>query len=120
MIRPALGWLLASVCCSSVGHLSLKLAARGLPPHSSAAELLRSAVSSPWLAAGIGLHVLALALWVMGLRRIELSIAYPFLVLGLVMVSLLSWAVLDERPAHGYWLGFALIIGGVVVVATAR
>src|SRR5215831_14226701 len=117
MIRPGVGWLLASVCCSSVGHLSLKLAARSLQmPITGVVPSLR-AVLTPWLGLGIALHMTALGLWVMGLRRVELSIAYPFIALGLVFVSLLSWGVLDERPQSAYWLGLMLIITGVLVVA---
>jgi len=117
MIRPGLGWLLASVCCSSVGHLSLKLAARSLQALTASGTPLLRAVLTPWFALGIALHVAALGLWVMALRRVELSIAYPFIALGLVLVSLLSWGVLAERPQPAYWLGLTLIVAGVLVVA---
>jgi multidrug transporter EmrE-like cation transporter len=117
MIKPAMGWLLASVCCSSVAHLSLKLAARALPSAGSLPQLLAGAIFNPWLCAGIALHVFALGLWVIGLRTVDLSVAYPFIALGLVLVSLLSWGVLDERLAAAQWFGIALITVGVVTVA---
>jgi len=117
MIKPGMGWLLASVCCSSVAHLSLKLAAGGLRSAGPLKDLLKSAVLNPWLLAGISLHVLALGLWVLGLRQVQLSVAYPFIALGLVLVSLLSWGVLDERPVPTNWVGIALITAGVLVVA---
>ncbi len=75
---------------------------------------LLAALLTPWFALGIRLHVPALGLWIMGLRRVELLIAYRFIALGLVLVSLLSWGVLDERPAASYWLGPTLIIAGVL------
>jgi multidrug transporter EmrE-like cation transporter len=118
MIKPGMGWLLASVCCSSVGHLSLKLAARTLQPIAGWQGLMTATVLNPWLIAGISLHVLALGLWVVGLRQVELSVAYPFIALGLVLVTLLSWGVLDERLVVTHWLGLALITAGVLVVAT--
>jgi multidrug transporter EmrE-like cation transporter len=113
-----MGWLLASVCCSSVAHLSLKLAARSLTGPANLPQLLATAIFNPWLAAGIALHVFALGLWVIGLRTVDLSVAYPFIALGLVLVSLLSWGVLNERLATAQWFGIALITAGVVTVAT--
>jgi len=76
-----------------------------------------AAAGSPWLLAGICLHVTALALWVMGLRQVELSVAYPFIALGLVLVTLLSWRVLGEPLAATHWVGMGLITAGVLVVA---
>jgi multidrug transporter EmrE-like cation transporter len=116
-MRPGVAWLLASVCCSSLGHLSLKLAARALGRSAGAWGLVRGAAQNPWLFAGICLHVVALALWVMGLRQVELSVAYPFIALGLVLVTLLSWSVLGEPLLASHWVGMGLIAAGVCVVA---
>ena len=116
-MRPGLAWLLASVCCSSLGHLLLKLAARALGQPAGLANLAFTAARSPWLLAGICLHVLALALWVTGLRYVELSVAYPFIALGLVLVTLLSWSVLGEPMIATHWVGMGLIAAGVLVVA---
>ena len=99
------------------GHLSLKLAARALGRPTGLWGLAGAAARSPWLFTGIALHVLALALWVMGLRQVELSVAYPFIALGLVLVTLLSWSVLGESLLATHWVGMGLIAAGVVVVA---
>ena len=117
MIRPGIAWLLVSVCCSSLGHLSLKLAARSLRRPTGVLDLMGTAVRCPWLLVGICMHVLALALWVMGLRQVELSVAYPFIALGLVLVTLLSWSVLGEPMVATHWVGMGLITAGVLVVA---
>lgn len=117
MIRPGIAWLLASVCCSSLGHLSLKLAARGLGQPAGLSGLVGAAARSPWLLVGICLHVTALGLWVMGLRQVDLSVAYPFIALGLVLVTLLSWSVLGEPLVATHWVGMGLITAGVLLVA---
>ncbi len=117
MIRPGIGWLLASVCLSSLGHLALKLAARTLRMPGGWTEVVPALLGNPWLPAGITLHVLALGLWMIGLRQVDLSIAYPFIALGLVLVTLLSWSVLGERLHSLQLLGIALVATGVVVVA---
>ena len=116
-IGPGIGWLLASVCLSSLGHLALKLAARSLRMPERLAEVLPAVLGNPWLPVGVTLHVLALGLWLIGLRQVALSIAYPFIALGLVLVSLLSWSVLGEQLRAAQWLGIVLIVTGVLVVA---
>src|SRR5215831_7795084 len=109
MIRPGIGWLLGSVGLSSLGHLCFKLAARSLRMPEHLTQILPTLVGNPWLPAGITLHVLALALWMIGLKQVDLSIAYPFIALGLVLVTLLSRTVLGEHPGAIQWLGMALI-----------
>ena len=116
-MRRGIVWLLVSVCLSSLGHLSLKLAALRLPDRLEWNRLLPLLVSNPWLPVGVSLHVLALGLWLVGLRQVELSIAYPFIALGLVLVTLLSWSVLGEPLRASQWLGIALVATGVIVVA---
>ena len=116
-MRPGILWLLASVCLSSLGHLLLKLAAVRLPGRLEWTRLLPTLMANPWLPAGITLHVLALGLWLVGLRQVELSIAYPFIALGLVLVTVLSWSVLGEHLRATQWLGIALVATGVIVVA---
>jgi hypothetical protein len=106
----------ASWPATSVGHLSLKLAARSLQALTASGTPLLRAVLTPWLALGIALHVAALDPWVMGLRRVELSITYPFIVLARAAGPAL-WGVPDERPQPASWLGLTLIVTGVLVVA---
>jgi multidrug transporter EmrE-like cation transporter len=72
-----------------------------------------------WLLTGAILHVTALALWVAGLRQVELSVAYPFIALGLVLVSTLSWMFLGESMNVARIAGILLIAAGVLVVARA-
>ena len=59
----------------------------------------------------------ALTLWVVGLRRVDLSVAYPFIALGLVFVSLLSWAFLREGVGPARVMGMLLISSGVALIA---
>jgi multidrug transporter EmrE-like cation transporter len=70
-----------------------------------------------WLIVGVILHALALALWVVGLKHVELSVAYPFIALGLVLVSLLSWMFLSEGLGAARLMGMLLIASGVALIA---
>lgn len=112
-----LPYILSSVLCSSCAHVSLKLAAPRFGFDGAPGEVLLRLVGNGWLMAGIALHVTALVLWTLGLKRAELSYAYPFIALGFVLVALLSWSVFDEALSPTRLAGLALIVGGVLVVA---
>ena len=56
-------------------------------------------------------------LWVVVLSNVEVSMAYPMVSLGYVMVVIVSWLFLGESVG---WLrtgGLLLIIGGVVMIS---
>jgi multidrug transporter EmrE-like cation transporter len=63
------------------------------------------------------MYGLSAFLWLVVLSRLDLSYAYPFLALNLVLITLVSWIVLGEMIPTLRWLGLGLICLGVVVVA---
>jgi drug/metabolite transporter (DMT)-like permease len=112
--------ILLSVTLSSLAHLSFKVGVNSIGA-ASAAEAGRSyglaLTTNPYVLGGVALHVAALAAWLLGLRKLDLSYAYPFISLGFVLVLLVSATVLGERLNASRILGVALIIGGVFFVA---
>jgi drug/metabolite transporter (DMT)-like permease len=110
-------WIVLSVLCSSIAHFSLKLGALRLNVDSESSNTLLPFGANWWLILGGALHVLALALWVVGLRYVALSVAYPFIALGFVLVSLLSWMFLSEAVTGLRLAGMLLIASGVVLIA---
>ena|SRR5690242_6878580 len=61
--------------------------------------------------------VAALGLWLAGLRKLDLSYAYPLVSLGYVLVSLLSAFFFHERVDGRRWLAVAVISFGVALIA---
>jgi multidrug transporter EmrE-like cation transporter len=112
-----IGWILASVLCSSIAHFALKLGALRLNLGGGATSAVLRLGTNGWLMFGATLHALALALWVVGLKHVALSVAYPFIALGLVLVSLLSWMFLNEALGTARLMGILLIASGVVTIA---
>jgi multidrug transporter EmrE-like cation transporter len=114
---PQLAWIVVSVLCSSMAHLLLKLGANRFDLQGSPLQVAIRAAANAWLVGGISLHVLALGFWIIGLKQVQLSIAYPFIAVGFVLVALLSWFFLGEN--FGFWriIGMLLIVSGVSVVA---
>ena len=62
-------------------------------------------------------HAAAPGTWLLALRKVDISYAYPFIALGFVLVLGLSSWFLDERLNAARLLGVALIVGGVFCVA---
>jgi len=110
-------WILASVLCSSLAHFALKLGALRLNVDDVSGGMFAGFPINRCLLLGGGLHAIALGLWVVGLRYVELSVAYPFIALGLVFVSLLSWMFLQEMVGPVRLVGMLLISSGVVLIA---
>jgi len=110
-------WILASVLCSSLAHLALKLGALRLNVDGVSGGMFAGFHINQFLLVGVGLHAFALGLWVVGLRSVELSVAYPFIALGLVFVSLLSWMFLQETVGAVRLVGMILIGSGVILIA---
>ncbi|MGH6934018.1 MAG: EamA family transporter [Dongiaceae bacterium] len=112
--------ILLSVALSSLAHLSFKVGVNSIEAGAGAGigrGYGLALAANPYVWLGIILHVAALAAWLFGLRKLDLSYAYPFISLGFVLVLLVSATVLDERLNAARILGVALIVAGVFFVA---
>lgn len=70
-----------------------------------------------WVGAGIGFFVLQAAIYTGGLQFVEVSTAFPATSVGFVAVALLSRRFLGEPVTRSRWIGIALIVAGVVLLA---
>lgn len=73
--------------------------------------------TTPWLWAGLVAYGLSAFLWMAVLSRVNLSIAYPALSLGYVLIVLISWLVFREPVTAMRWIGVFVICVGVYLVA---
>lgn len=60
--------------------------------------------------------VLATALWLLGLQRVDLSFAYPLVSLSYAFVSLLAAFIFGERVGVRRWAAIGLIGLGVMLI----
>jgi multidrug transporter EmrE-like cation transporter len=67
--------------------------------------------------AGLACYVISVGVWIVGLSRVEVSIAYPMLSMGYVVNALLAWWLFGEALGPMRWAGMLLILAGVVVIA---
>jgi multidrug transporter EmrE-like cation transporter len=78
--------------------------------------LVRMATTGPFIA-GVALYGVSLLVWIMGLSRVPVSMAYPLLSLGYVINAVAAHYVFGEAVSATRWVGIAIIILGVWLVA---
>lgn len=76
-------------------------------------------LANPYLISAVGLYATLSAVWLLILRELPLSAAYPFVALSFAVTPLLAWLVLGDKPQGLYFLGIALICAGVAVTQRA-
>lgn len=79
-------------------------------------KFLLTAFTSPFILSGIFLYGLSAILWVIILSKIDLSVAYPSLSLGYILILLVSALFLGESVSAIRFLGVFLIVAGIVFI----
>ena len=67
--------------------------------------------------AGIAFYGVSVVVWIIGLSRVPVSIAYPMLSLGYVVNAFAAHYLFGEGVTLARWLGIAFIVMGVWLVA---
>jgi multidrug transporter EmrE-like cation transporter len=70
----------------------------------------------PHILGGLGCYVVSVVVWIMGLSRVPVSIAYPMLSVGYVLNAVAAWYLFGESLTAQKLIGIGFIIGGVVLV----
>lgn len=71
----------------------------------------------PHIAGGLACYVVSVVVWIIGLSRVPVSIAYPMLSLGYIINAAAAHYLLGEAMTLSRWLGIGLIVVGVWMVA---
>jgi drug/metabolite transporter (DMT)-like permease len=97
--------------------IKLGLAALGKNPTMLATAI--GIVTVPMLFAGFALLGISTVLYVLALRKGDLSLLYPVFTLTYVWVAVLSVVILHEKMGGLKTVGLAVIMGGVAVLGRA-
>ena len=84
------------------------------------ARYLVSALTNASVFIGLGCAVVAALSWTIAVSRTDLSFAYPFMGLAIVLVLALSGVLFGESVIAGRWIGVVIVCVGLAVAATAR
>lgn len=77
---------------------------------------LKVATQLPILA-GLACYAISLVVWIIGLSRTDVTIAYPMLSLGYVVSAFGAWIFLGEIVSPQRMMAIAVIMVGVVLLA---
>jgi undecaprenyl phosphate-alpha-L-ara4N flippase subunit ArnF len=118
-------YLLISIIAGALGQLMMKAGMQQLAPLSETVQAFIQHFELPvwtslaWVIAGISCYLVAVLLWIRVLRVYPLSMAYPMLSLGYIVVYLGAfwWSAVGETLSLQKTLGIGLIIAGVIVIA---
>jgi drug/metabolite transporter (DMT)-like permease len=59
----------------------------------------------------------SLIVWILGLSRVPVSVAYPMLSLGYIVNAIAAHYLFGEAVTVQRWLGIGFIVAGVYLVA---
>jgi undecaprenyl phosphate-alpha-L-ara4N flippase subunit ArnE len=99
------------VVLGTAGQLALK---RGLSASGSGGP--RALLLSPWMWTWFVSYVVCTAMWILALRSIPLSQAFPLLGSQFALIPIASAWFLDEHVSRVQWLGVAVIAVGTALV----
>lgn len=111
--------LIVSVGLAVVGQLLMKRGMQlfGTFPISQLPVKFLPMVFSPFVFFGIASFALSAVFWLVVLSRFDLSMAYPMVSLGYVVVAIVSVFWLGETVSLVRWLGIAVICLGVFLIS---
>ena len=79
------------------------------------------ALATQWpILGGLACYVVSVGVWLLGLSRVDVSIAYPMLSLGYIVNALAAWWLFGEAVTLQRAVGIGIIIVGVYVVARSH
>ncbi|HEX7648384.1 MAG TPA: 4-amino-4-deoxy-L-arabinose transferase [Noviherbaspirillum sp.] len=114
------GFILTGIMLNAVAQLLLKAGTNAVGAiHLNAQNWLdtgiKLATQLPILG-GLACYVISVGVWIIGLSRVDVTIAYPMLSIGYVVNALGAWYFLGEAVSAQRLLAIAIIIVGVVLL----
>ena len=121
MTWTAFSFLFTGVLLNAVAQLLLKagtnvLGVITLTRSDWANQVGRLAVE-PHFIGGLACYGISVFVWIIGLSRVPVSIAYPMLSLGYVINAIAAHYLLGESVTLTRWMGIGFIVLGVWLVA---
>jgi len=121
MTWVAFSFLLAGVLLNAGAQLLLKAGTNALGVITLTADNWISQFGrmalEPHIGGGLACYVVSVVVWIMGLSRVPVSIAYPMLSLGYIVNAVAAHYLFGESVTLSRWLGIGFIVAGVWLVA---
>jgi drug/metabolite transporter (DMT)-like permease len=105
------------IILESAGQIATKVGGDQLGQMTFTLHWLQAVIVDPGVLFAVGCGIGAFFVWMLILRRSSLSLAFPLSSLVFVGVLLGSWLGLGEQISALHWVGVAVIIGGIALLA---
>jgi len=120
MTPATFAFLFTGICLNALAQLLLKAGTNAVGEiHLTAANWfatgLKLATQLP-IIGGLSCYVISVGVWIIGLSRVDVTIAYPLLSLGYIINALGAWYFLGEAVSAQRLLAIGVIIVGVVML----
>lgn len=121
MNATTFGFILSGVCLNAIAQLLLKAGTNAVGAIHLTAENwfatgIKLATQLPILG-GLTCYVLSVVVWIIGLSRVDVTVAYPMLSLGYILNALGAWYFLGEIVSLQRLLAIGIILIGVALIA---
>jgi drug/metabolite transporter (DMT)-like permease len=120
--RMTIGLILVSVTLAAIAQVTLKAGINHVTDANGGqlalnGDSLKQIATQVLVWVGLAIFAVSAVLWLFALSRANLSFAYPFAALGYVIIVIASILFLNEHVQPVTWVGMALIVGGILLIA---
>jgi drug/metabolite transporter (DMT)-like permease len=120
MTLSTFGFILTGIMLNALAQLLLKAGTNAVGAiHLSAGNWLPTAIKlamQPPIIGGLSCYVVSVVVWIIGLSRVDVTIAYPLLSLGYIVNAFGAWYFLGEALSPQRILAIGVIIVGVALL----
>lgn len=114
------GFIFTGICLNAVAQLLLKAGTNAVGAIHLTAENwfatgVKLATQLP-IIGGLTCYVLSVVVWIIGLSRVDVTIAYPLLSLGYIINAIGAWYFLGEAVSLQRIVAITVIIVGVALL----
>lgn len=121
MNATTFGFILCGISLNALAQLLLKAGTRAVGAiHLNADNWfdIGFKLATQWpIIGGLSCYVLSVVVWIIGLSRVDVTIAYPMLSLGYILNAFGAWYFLGETLSLQRLLAIGIILIGVVLLA---
>lgn len=114
-------FLMAGVMLNATAQLLLKAGTNRVGEFAFALENVipvgTKLAFNPFILGGLACYVVSVGVWILGLSRVPVSVAYPMLSVGYIVNAVLAYLLFGESLPAQKIVGIGFIIVGVFLVA---
>jgi len=111
--------IVASVALSALAQVLFKFGMQRVTSDGTALNVVTQIIKNPAVVGGFVAYGVSACVWLVVLKRTELSVAYPFVSLGFILTMLAGWLLFAEPVGPLRILGTLFVCVGVVIIAAS-